>query len=179
MRNDNRTSDRTVDSESSFKNKVEFISVNRLDLQTLPIQETDIMKKFFAAIVMVCLIGAFSNQAMAQGPRDNGRPGQKPAAVNHQLAPGNHVGAVPGNHPAAQPAPPPRHAKPLPPPHQHHGKPLPPPPHHAKPVPPPPHHARPLPPPEPVPPTPRPIIDYRPGVGLYIGGEHFGFTISL
>ena len=128
------------------------------------------MKKFFAAIVMVCLIGAFSNQTMAQGPhRDNGRPGQKPAAVNHQPAPGNHVGAVQAPRPAAQPAPPPRHAKPLPPPHQHHGKP----------VPPPPHHARPLPPPEPVPPTPRPIIDYRPGVGLYIGGEHFGFTISL
>ena len=127
------------------------------------------MKKFFAAIVMVCLIGAFSNQAMAQGPRDNGRPGQKPAAV-HQTAPapGNHVNAVQAPRPAAQPAPPPRHAQPAPPPR--HGKPLPPPPQH---------HARPLPPPEPVPPAPRPIIDYRPGVGLYIGGEHFGFTISL
>lgn len=135
------------------------------------------MKKFFAAIVMVCLIGAFSNQAMAQGPhRDNGRPGQKPAAVNHQPAPGNHVGAVQAPR-HAKPAPPPparHHAKPVPPPH--HGKPLPPPPHHGKPLPPPPHHARPLPPPEP---APRPVIDYRPGVGLYIGGEHFGFTISL
>ena len=133
------------------------------------------MKKFFAAIVMVCLIGAFSNQAMAQGPhRDNGRPGQKPAAVHQTIpAPGNHVNAVPAPRPAAQPAPvpAPRHAQPAPPPHQHHGKPLPPPPA--------PHHARPLPPPEPVPPAPRPVIDYRPGVGLYIGGEHFGFTISL
>ena len=147
------------------------------------------MKKFFAAIVMVCLIGAFSNQAMAQGPhRDNGRPGPAPAAV-HQPAPGNHVGAVPALPQAprhAQPTPPqaprhaqpapfqgPRHAQPTPPhPFPRHGKPLPPPP-------PTPHHVRPLPPPEPVPPAPRPIIDYRPGVGLYIGGEHFGFTISL
>ncbi|MBR0239403.1 MAG: hypothetical protein IJQ39_15020 [Thermoguttaceae bacterium] len=136
------------------------------------------MKKFFAAIVMVCLIGAFSNQAMAQGPhRDNGRPGQKPAAVNHQPAPGNHVNVVQAPRPAAQPAP--RHAQPAP----RHAKPAPPPPapRHAQPAPPPPapHHARPLPPPEPVPPAPRPVIDYRPGVGLYIGGEHFGFTISL
>ena len=119
------------------------------------------MKKFFAAIVMVCLIGAFSNQAMAQGaPRDNGRPGQKPAAVNHQPAPapGNHVNAVPAPRPAAQPAP--RHAKPLPPP---------PAPHHAKPLPPPPpapHHARPLPPPD------------RPG-GLYIGIGPIGIRIPL
>ena len=140
------------------------------------------MKKFFAAIVMVCLIGAFSNQAMAQGPhRDNGRPGQKPAAVNHQPAPGNHVNVVQAPRPAAQPAPAPapRHAQPAPPPPApRHAKPAP---HHAKPLPPPPapHHARPLPPPEPVPPAPRPVIDYRPGVGLYIGGEHFGFTISL
>ena len=118
------------------------------------------MKKFFAAMIMVCLVGAFSNQAMAQGPRDNGRPGPKPAAVHHQPAPGNHVNAVPGPRPAARPTPPP------------------PAPRHAKPAPPPParHHARPLPPPEP---APRPVIDYRPGVGLYIGGEHFGFTISL
>ncbi len=128
-------------------------------------------------MIMVCLVGAFSNQAMAQGPRDNGRPGQTPAAV-HQPAPaqGHHVNPAPAPH-HAKPLPPPRHAKPLPPPH--HGKPLPPPPHHAKPVPPPPpapHHARPLPPPEPV---RQPLIDYRPGVGLYIGGEHFGFTISL
>ncbi|MBR5711193.1 MAG: hypothetical protein IKX40_10590 [Thermoguttaceae bacterium] len=142
------------------------------------------MKKFFAAIVMVCLIGAFSNQAMAQGPRDNGRPGQKPAAVNHQPAPGNHVGAVQAPRPAAQPAPSqaPRHAQPAPPQPPRHAQPAPPPPapRHAKPLPPPPapHHARPLPPPEPAP-APRPIIDYQPGVGLYIGGEHFGFTISL
>ena len=125
------------------------------------------MKKFFAAIVMVCLIGAFSNQAMAQGPhRDNGRPGQKPAAVNHQPAPapGNHVNAVPAPRPAAQPAP--RHAKPVPPPHQHHGKPLPPPPQH---------HARPLPPPE-----PRVGVGIgHQGAGLYIGGKNFGITISL
>ena len=131
------------------------------------------MKKFFAAIVMVCLIGAFSNQAMAQGPhRDNGRPGQKPAAVNHQPAPGNHVGAVQAPRPAAQPAP--RHAKPAPPPPPHHGKPLPPP-HHAKPVPPPPpapHHARPLPP-------PGPAIGYRPGGGLYIGIGPVGIRIPL
>ena len=131
------------------------------------------MKKFFAAMIMVCLVGAFSNQAMAQGPRDNGRPGPKPAAVHHQPAPGNHVNAVPGPRPAARPTPPPpapRHAQPAPPPPaRHHARPVPPPP-------PAPHHARPLPPPEP---APRPVIDYRPGVGLYIGGEHFGFTISL
>ena len=112
------------------------------------------MKKFFAAIVMVCLIGAFSNQAMAQGPhRDNGRPGPAPAAV-HQTAPApaHHVNAVPAPRPAAQPAP--HHAKPLPPP------------------PPAPHHARPLPPPE-------PAVGYRPGNGIYIGGKHFGIRISL
>ena len=164
-----------------------FFSVNRLVLPTLPIQETDIMKKFFAAIVMVCLIGAFSNQAMAQGShRDNGRPGQKPAAVNHQPAPaqGHQVNAFPGNRPAAQPAPPqgPRHAQPAPFQAPRHAQPaLPQAPRHAQPAPPHPfpHHVRPLPPPEPVPPAPRPVIDYRPGVGLYIGGEHFGFTISL
>ena len=122
------------------------------------------MKKFFAAIVMVCLIGAFSNQAMAQGPhRDNGRPGQKPAAVNHQPAPGNHVGAVQAPRPAAQPAP--RHAQPAPPP---------PAPRHAQPAPPPPapRHARPLPPPE-------PAVGYRPDGGLYIGIGPVGIRIPL
>ncbi|MBQ2620737.1 MAG: hypothetical protein IJF84_05305 [Thermoguttaceae bacterium] len=130
------------------------------------------MKKFFAAIVMVCLIGAFSNQAMAQGPhRDNGRPGQAPAAV-HQPAPaqGHHVNPAPAPRPAAQPAP--RHAQPAPPP---------PAPRHAKPAPPPPapHHARPLPPPEPVPPAPRPAVDYRPDGGLYIGIGPIGIRIPL
>ena len=115
------------------------------------------MKKFFAAIVMVCLIGAFSNQAMAQGAhRDNGRPGPAPAAVHQPApAPGNHVNAVPA----------PRHAKPAPPP---------PAPRHAKPAPPPPapHHARPLPP-------PGPAIGYRPGGGLYIGIGPVGIRIPL
>ena len=124
------------------------------------------MKKFFAAIVMVCLIGAFSNQAMAQGAhRDNGRPGPAPAAA-HQPAPAHHVNAVPAPRPAAQPAP--RHAKPAPPP---------PAPRHAKPLPPPPpapHHARPVPPP-----PPRPAVGYRPDNGLYIGIGPIGIRIPL
>ena len=54
----------------------------------LPIQEADLMKKFFAAMIIVCLCIAFSSSAMAQGATpENGSPEPAPAAANYQPAP--------------------------------------------------------------------------------------------
>ena len=61
------------------------------------------MKKFLAAMIMVCLSVAFCSAAMAQDA--NGQPGPAPAAVN-QPAPTQAQPATPQAQPYAQPASP-------------------------------------------------------------------------
>ena len=111
------------------------------------------MKKFFAAMITVCLSLALCSSAMAQGGfrGSNGHPGPAPKAVQHQPGPAHQLGS--GHHPAAHPD-----ARQLPPP-------------------PPPRHSRPAPPP-PTRPYVRPA-NILPRTGIYIGGEHFGITIAL
>ena len=123
------------------------------------------MKKFFAAMITVCLSLALCSSAMAQGGfrGANGHPGPAPKAVQHQPGPAHQPG--PGHHPAARPG-----ARHYAGPGHHPGA-------RQLPPPPPPRHSRPAPPPQ-----TRPYVrpaNILPRTGIYIGGEHFGITIAL